>query len=120
MNSPWGTIDASEKVIPGVRMVETPGHGGFMVTKKKGDAILSEEARSISQVYSYWPTHYCFEEDCAWAVLMWESKDIREEYCRRQRFWCDKPQNDEAFTNYLRSTLRSYYPEYLTRNPQPR
>jgi len=106
--SPWGQVDQSERLLPGLTMVFTPGHGGLMLTEKFAQKHLSAGAIAYADVWGSGASkRLCYEEDCAYAIVFWEliekfgealygaGTDIEE---RRQS---------------LLQTLSDYYPKYL-------
>ena len=54
--SPWGTIDASGEIAPGILWCATPSHGGIKVDRSH-NARIPREFREDGGWY---------EEDCAW------------------------------------------------------
>lgn len=58
--SPWGLIYHEEEIRPGIRSVETGGHGGF---------ILSEARQRQMPPHLGLPEPY-YEEDCDWALVV--------------------------------------------------
>lgn len=70
-HSPWGHIQDSTQIEPGVRWVSTASHGGLMVTKDAAARLLSP--RAIESVHSTESASYvCFEEDCEYAIAFFE------------------------------------------------
>ena len=59
-HSPWGPIQSSTSYGDGVRMVETAGHGGFLVDRAV-NAGIPAHLRIASGAY---------EEDCDWALVV--------------------------------------------------
>lgn len=68
-HSPWGHIQDTTQVAPGVRWVSTAGHGGLMVAKATAERLLSTAAREAADFSC---GCYCFEEDCLYAVAFYE------------------------------------------------
>jgi hypothetical protein len=95
--SPWGGIQHRNKLKDGVYYVGTAGHGGIMVHHK---VELSKEAFAVSEKYQQWQ---CFEEDCLYAVALWEMEDVWEK-CK-----CTPPITRQS----LLETISMYNPEYL-------
>lgn len=60
--SPWGTIDSAYRYADGITQVNTPGHGGFHLSRARLRA-MPEYFRAECAQGSF------FEEDCAWAVV---------------------------------------------------
>lgn len=98
MNSPWGQIDRVEKLIRGVAFVSTPGHGGIRVSKGVADARLSLEAREEA---IYQNDYYWFEEDCQYAIPLFELADARAAFYA----WQDKGVSDEDRVARLTKSL---------------
>ena len=64
--SPWGEIQFSEPLIPGMELVSTASHGGVRVTREAA-VLLSPAARKCGfrQGGYLW-----FEEDCKEPVVL--------------------------------------------------
>ena len=75
--SPWGSIDRTENLTPGVAIVSTPRHGGVRVSKNFALANLSKHARkaAIEESSCYW-----YEEDADWAIVAFECPDLRPQF----------------------------------------
>ena len=70
--SPWGNIQTSRTLCPGVFEVSTAGHGGIMAAKWAAPKIFSEAAQKCG----FWERGYlCFEEDCDAQVALRELMD---------------------------------------------
>jgi len=67
--SPWGLVDSCRELAPGVFQVSTPGHGGLMVF---AEVELSERARTLNRYGGVFGGYYCYEEDCEWALPIFE------------------------------------------------
>lgn len=67
--SPWGTPDNAEQILPGIWSVDTPSHGGLILTDERQAAMPAALAREGG----------AYEEDCEWAlvVLAFESEFAR-------------------------------------------
>lgn len=69
MNSPWGEIQTTEVVVPGIIRVTTAAHGGLRV---------GEELLERVPIYMHHESGW-YEEDCEWAfVFAVFEKEIRE------------------------------------------
>jgi hypothetical protein len=69
-SSPWGTIQHSTQIAPGLRLVSTASHGGLLLTGKAATRLqISPAALALG---SFGGTDYGFEEDIDWAILAWE------------------------------------------------
>lgn len=66
--TPWGEAQRVETLAPGFYWVDTAGHGGIMIERGVGDAILSpseqEKGLAGNPLSSRW---YVFEQDVDWA-----------------------------------------------------
>jgi len=69
-NSPWGIPDTVDKIAKGFYWVSTPSHGGYMVSKALAESLLPKSAIDSGFLGIPWGGYYCYEEDCAYAVLM--------------------------------------------------
>ena len=101
--SPWGEIQHSETLCPGVFMVDTASHGGTMVSKDMA-AVLSTAARKCGLKQG---GYLCFEEDTAEAIVFRELLD--------KKLWAipDRIKDKAAYEeNYINSRLREYHPDY--------
>jgi hypothetical protein len=64
---PWGQVQLTQIIAPGITHVITAGHGGYLVTRDRY-AEMSQHLRECSYTKDQW-----FEEDCSWCavVLTW-------------------------------------------------
>ena len=69
MPTPWGLSQQKYKLADGVYWVSCAGHGGMLVSRKVGDTLLSSNALELAERWGNW---YAFEEDCAWALAVFE------------------------------------------------
>ena len=69
--SPWGDVQTSDTLCPGVFMVSTASHGGTMVSLDMA-AILSPVARKCGLKMG---DYLCFEEDCDENIVLRELLD---------------------------------------------
>ena len=75
MNSPWGEVQHADPITGGVIMVQTAGHGGFMIMK---DAMKKfHPALKLVSIYggSYSGGYTCFEEDCEAVAVIYEMQE---------------------------------------------
>jgi len=72
--TPWGPTQACFTYVRGVHHVTTAGHGGFLIAKRWAEKNLSPQAIEQAQLFN---NYYCFEEDCAAYIPLFESVDIR-------------------------------------------
>jgi hypothetical protein len=68
-NTPWGIPDTINKIIEGLYFVSTPSHGGYMVEKSLAKKLLPATSIDSGFLGQAWGNYYCYEEDCAYAVL---------------------------------------------------
>jgi len=107
--SPWGEVQHCEKLIDGVFLVSTAGHGGVMVRKNASD-FLSPEARRIGLNER---NYLSFEEDCEEQVVLYELLE--------KRLW-ELPERIADKTGYVESIMRSlmrWQPEYWEKRGNP-
>lgn len=100
--SPWGKIDWSETLIPGMEMVATPSHGGIMVSRE-ASFILTPAARKCG----CWQGGYlCFEEDADENVVLRELLD--------QNLWQipERIKDRATFEANIDQNIQTYHPEY--------
>jgi hypothetical protein len=71
--TPWGKADFQYKVERGVALVNTPGHGGFMISKGKAQTYLSPEALQYGSPYGGYLT---YEEDIDAAIVLLEHQEL--------------------------------------------
>jgi len=100
--SPWGEVDYSDTLCPGVFLVSTMGHGGVMVSKDM-EMILSPAARKHGQRKN---GYLCFEEDTEESIVLRELLD--------KKLWeiPERIQDKSAFEERINKTLKEYHPEY--------
>ena len=101
-DSPWGEVDYSDALCPGVFLVSTAGHGGAMVAKDM-ELILSPAARRHGHRQNGF---LCFEENTEEAIVLRELLD--------KKLWeiPDRVQDKAAFEERINDTLRDHHPEY--------
>ena len=63
LHSPWGVIDNSYTVAPGITSVSTPSHGGLLLSQERQAAMPD----AMKQGLFYQERWY--EEDCEWAKV---------------------------------------------------
>ena len=73
MQTPWGYADRVIALARGVTDVSTPSHGGIIVTKRWGEANLSEAARDNGMKFM---DGWAFEEDCKWVIVYNEHPEL--------------------------------------------
>lgn len=142
----WGEWHTSQSLKVSVGKcwnVSTGGHGGFiLVTQEKlpfvPDASRFPRLHDLSlysgQAYEYidgaatltWPAPerlvcplyvYEFEEDCAWAVLLYHDRTALEAYVDYRNGWRvprgEQPETVDEFYEYVLSTVKHWHPEQL-------
>jgi hypothetical protein len=62
--SPWGNVDHSIRIAPGITIVETPSHGGWNLDDDHARRI----AAMLPGVDSFLKTSVWWEEDCDWCI----------------------------------------------------
>lgn len=107
MNTPWGKADHVESPVRGVHFVSTPSHGGIMVSKELAERVLSDKARSLNVYGGIYNGYYCFEEDCEWALVLYEHPEWEAEEELQKTTVEETKKNAEE-------TIRYYYPTYFT------
>jgi hypothetical protein len=105
VNTPLGHLVSVQTVDQGVYWVTTVEHGGYMIDRALAQATLSSGACAIGDPSDeQW---LCFEEDCAWAVVVYEHPE-----------WA--VQSLESTMRHALLWLTQEYPDYLqTRGIQP-
>lgn len=106
-SSPWGQIQVSTQVAPGIRWVSTAGHGGLMVTARVAEKELSHQVQEMGNRYG---DYYCYEEDCAWALAARELTAVRDHAIKQEG------QTAERFDETVRGTIQRWYPEYSAKH----
>lgn len=100
--SPWGGIQWSEPLIPGMDLISTASHGGVRVSREAA-MYLSPGARKCGfrDGGFLW-----FEEDCQESVVLRELLD--------KKLWQvpDRIKDPEAFTADLDQSIKRYNPDY--------
>lgn len=71
--TPWGRADYQYKVERGVALVNTPGHGGFLISKGKAQTYLSPEAVQQGEPYG---GYLAYEEDTDAAIVLLEHQEL--------------------------------------------
>lgn len=106
-SSPWGKIDRVVKYTRGLSFVSTPGHGGLRV----GKAWLKKHASNPDKIVKLGAfeqgNYYWFEEDCAFQLVMVDSKFARQAYCA-QNDRTPSAVYDDAFQSVMR-----WFPKYF-------
>lgn len=100
--SPWGEVQSSEFLAPGIFMVSTPSHGGIMVLRE-ATQTLSAAARECG----FWDGSYlCYEEDCQACVVLRELLD-RDRH--NVPHWI---KDTAAYERELNDSLQRFNPAY--------
>lgn len=105
MDTPWGRSQTSDRIDMGVTRVSTARHGGLMISAGYAEKYLSREARDKGLRHGL---YYAYEEDCLWAVAMWELKHLWGAYLKLL-----VATDMEKFYNEMFCCLSLWNPEYL-------
>lgn len=100
--SPWGEIQISNELCPGVYSVSTAGHGGVMVKWEAATALLSRAARREGFRENGF---LCYEEDCAAAIPL-------RELVGAGKIRCPPRFTLEEYKRHLDDAIREYFPRY--------
>lgn len=108
--SPWGDVQTSDMLCPGVFLVSTASHGGTMVARDMA-AMLSPAARKCGLKMG---DYLCYEEDCDENVVLRELLD--------KKLWNipDRIRDKAAFEENINQSLREYNPDYWRSRQQGR
>lgn len=102
MMTPWGNSNEAKQLEVGCWWVSCPGHGGIMVGTAYAEKHLTRAARKLGAPFGRW---LCYEEDCAWAVVIWELPRLAAAF---------SPHTPPAeLREIAHRTLSSYFPTYL-------
>ncbi|MDL2324528.1 hypothetical protein LJC61_05190 [Ruminococcaceae bacterium OttesenSCG-928-A16] len=102
--SPWGDVQACDKLAPGFYLVDTASHGGIMVEEARALAELPVEARECG---FHEDGYLCFEEDSAAAVPLRELLD-RPDWNPLYSYGCSR----QMLESSVDKTLANVYPAY--------
>ena len=105
MNTPWGQSDHKTTYMRGFHFVNTPGHGGFAVSKALALKLLSPKAIAIAgqELGGY----IFFEEDCAFAFPLFESETLYNAYTSKNTRSIPLSKED------LKKTIEQWFPNYF-------
>lgn len=100
--SPWGEIQDSETLCPGITMITAPGHGGIMVAP---EAIGLMSSAAIKCGVSF-QGFRCFDEDITEYIVLRELLD--------KKLWeiPDRITDKAGFEKSLDQALQEYFPDY--------
>jgi len=117
MNTLWGKSQTVKKIDSGIYWVTTAGHGGYMISKRKAEKNLPAYCLNNGFVGAKFNNYYCFEEDCAYAVLEYIlSKSGTQHtamYNHVDSLISEKKLPMGEYRDTLKQTIRNYYPEIL-------
>lgn len=65
----WGSAEKKVKLLPGVNIVTTKRHGGYVISQAKAKKLLSEAALKRAELHS---NYYYFEQDCLASIVDFE------------------------------------------------
>lgn len=105
MNTPWGKSDYKETYTRGFHWVSTPGHGGLALSKALARKVLSSKAIALADIEQ--GGYIFFEEDCAYAVPLYENDALRDAHDAKRTN--SIPLTKEA----LRNTIARWFPKYF-------
>ncbi len=71
--TPWGKADYQFKVSRGIALVNTPGHGGFLIGQGIAQTYLSPEAIRAGQPFG---GYLAYEEDIDAAIVLLEHPEL--------------------------------------------
>ena len=94
--TPLGRIVEVQTIDRGIYWVTTVEHAGYMIDQALAQEKLTAAARAIGVPYN--EKWLCFEEDCAWAVVVSERPE-----------WATQPLQSET----VQGILQREYPDYL-------
>lgn len=94
--SPWGPVQSSEKIAPGIWMVHTAGHGGIKLSAER-NRIMPDYMRSPGGWY---------EEDSHWSLAALVFPD---------EFKAKVNSNGRSWHDYALDTARNTYPDIYER-----
>lgn len=103
--SPWGVVDHSQQIAEGVYWVGTPSHGGLMVRQRIASELLTPSAQKEAEPYGLW---LCFEEDCAYAVALFERPEWADVMAKQY-----PPGAHQLTTERLHEVVSLYHLPYL-------
>jgi hypothetical protein len=106
MRTPWGPSQRQCKMVPGIYLVETAGHGGILI-EPYAQRLLSKAAREHGWD---WGPCLAFEEDCDWAMVAYELPEV---YARAWERFGGKRQTAEEIKVVALECLQRWNTEYL-------
>jgi hypothetical protein len=81
--SPWGALQGCTQFAEGIFSVHTASHGGFMVRVDVAEATFSKPGiEKGDRNDGVW---LAYEEDCDWAIVAWERRDLWPQMFKHQR-----------------------------------
>lgn len=84
LSTPWGMAQTQEVIGEGALNVSTAGHGGIMLNEE-AVATLPKHIQQAGEKFGVWR---CYEEDCAYALVMEFKPEWEREHIRKQlRSW---------------------------------
>jgi hypothetical protein len=105
-STPWGAPDFCEQIAPGWWRVNTPGHGGFLLSPER---LADIPEHHLEATFGGQGFHGVFEEDCDWCVPVLAFEDEYRAHCEREG---DTAQDIERVIQAAADTLR----DWLLRN----
>lgn len=91
-STPWGRADTVTKIADGIYRVDTPGHGGYWLSRSRNAVV-----RKRIPLFKTFAGGPWYEEDCDWAVVVAAFPE------------CFKPEKVEIAKNTIRQGLDGSY-----------
>jgi hypothetical protein len=73
VNTPWGKSDSKITLARGISFLTTPSHGGFAVTVKTAEKLLTPEAIARGERRG---AYLFYEEDCLASIIFFELRTL--------------------------------------------
>jgi len=113
MHTPWGpSQEVSQMAGAPVYWVITAGHGGIMIDRDWASTRLSLAARKLAENFGHW---LCYEEDCDWAIPLYEDGEISE-WSRIEFMWVEQYpplHTQEEWLKVVKGCLHRWHQAYL-------
>jgi|SRR5690348_6470637 len=134
MQTPWGSSQQIEKILPGVSWVSTASHGGLMVATGAAEKYLTPKAIELGKRYG---SYICFEEDCAYAIAFFQNpawKRFLDQHSLAEwncsvfepdsymgkakasavpKLQTELAKSDDAIRDDMRAIVESWFPEFF-------
>lgn len=111
MNTPWGKAVNKVSLMRGITWVDTPAHGGFMVSKAFAEKHFDPYVLTLAGKYS---NYYAFEEDVLWSILVLEL-DYLDDVVDKKKIvdLFPKMKTWKELHKQAREVASRYYPDYF-------